>query len=111
LNIGRAWGSRHNQSKISAAPPRCRFNLDRSNFNRRRQRERLKPSRGTDLTRYIAPGGATDIGARNGGTSSELAAGATLALSPRTSLYGDIAKLWTTGATCGRRMGGMPALG
>ncbi|MGO4391386.1 autotransporter outer membrane beta-barrel domain-containing protein [Variovorax sp. M-6] len=54
-------------------------------------------SKGTDIARFIGPGGFADIGTRTGGTSTELAAGATLALSSTTSLYGELGKLWASG--------------
>ena len=54
-------------------------------------------SRGTDISRFIGPGGYADIATRTGGTSTELAAGATLALSAATSLYGELGKLWASG--------------
>ena len=54
-------------------------------------------SKGNDVTRFIGPAAYTDILTRTGGTSSELAAGATLVLSPTTSLYGELGKLWASG--------------
>jgi len=56
-----------------------------------------KRSSGTDITRFIGPAGSTDIASRTGGTSSELAAGATWALSQTTSLYGELGKMWDLG--------------
>ncbi|RZL92599.1 MAG: autotransporter domain-containing protein, partial [Variovorax sp.] len=53
--------------------------------------------KGTDVARFTGPAAYTDILTRTGGTSSELAAGATLALGPTTSLYGEIGKLWASG--------------
>ena len=52
---------------------------------------------GTDTARFIAPAGWTDIGTRTGGTSTELAAGATLAIGERTSLYAEAGKLFASG--------------
>ncbi|WP_159596650.1 autotransporter family protein [Hydrogenophaga sp. BPS33] len=51
-------------------------------------------SSGTDTTRFTGPAGFADVATNTGGVSSELAAGATLALSATTSLYGEIGKLW-----------------
>ena len=70
----------------SAGPlqPYARLNLYRS-------------SSGTDVTRFIGPAGYTDIATRTGGTSIELAAGATLRLTPGMSLYGEVGKLWASG--------------
>ncbi|RYF13207.1 MAG: autotransporter domain-containing protein, partial [Comamonadaceae bacterium] len=53
--------------------------------------------KGTDVARFTGPAAYADILTRTGGTSSELAAGATLALGPMTSLYGEIGKLWASG--------------
>ena len=39
----------------------------------------------------------TPIGTPIGGTSTELAAGFTLDVSPSTSLYGELGKLWASG--------------
>ncbi|MCW5671911.1 MAG: autotransporter outer membrane beta-barrel domain-containing protein [Hydrogenophaga sp.] len=47
-------------------------------------------SRGWDMTRFTGPAGATDVATGTGGASAELAAGATLALSAATSVYGEI---------------------
>ena len=49
---------------------------------------------GTDVARFVGPAGFADIATRTGGSSGELAAGATWQLSPSTSLYGEIGKLW-----------------
>src|SRR5690606_29398696 len=64
--------------------PYARLNLYRS-------------SNGTDVTRFIGPSGSTDIATRTGGTSTELAAGATLQLTPAMSVYGEVGKLWASG--------------
>lgn len=58
----------------------------------------FKRSSGDDITRFI--GGANniaDVTTRTGGTSGEMALGAIWQLSPRTSLYGELAKLWDLG--------------
>jgi len=56
-----------------------------------------KRSSGTDITRFIGPAGSTDIASSTGGTSSELALGATWQVSQGTSLYGELGKLWDLG--------------
>ncbi len=53
-----------------------------------------KRSNGTDITRFVGTGGGTDIRSRTGGTSSELTAGASWRVSARTSVYGELGKLW-----------------
>lgn len=65
--------------------PYARLNLYRS-------------SKGWDVTRFTGPAGTTDVASGTGGVSAELAAGATLALSAATSLYGEIG---TVGAASG----------
>lgn len=49
---------------------------------------------GTDAARFIGPAGFADIASRTGGSSGELAAGASWQLSRSTSLYGELGKLW-----------------
>jgi outer membrane autotransporter protein len=56
-----------------------------------------KTSSGTDIARFTNGAITTDIATRTGGTSTELAGGFTLALSPSTSLYGEVGKLWSSG--------------
>ena len=58
-----------------------------------------KSSNGTDVARFISPAAVTDITAPVGGTSTELAGGFTLALSQRTSVYGEVGKLWSSGGS------------
>ncbi len=55
-----------------------------------------RSTQGTDVTRFIGPGGFADVATGTGGTRTELAAGATLVLSARTSVYGEIGKLWAS---------------
>lgn len=52
-------------------------------------------SSGSDIASFIGPAGSTDIATRTGGASTELAAGATWRVTPRTSMYGEIGKLWS----------------
>ncbi|MBB4224724.1 autotransporter outer membrane beta-barrel domain-containing protein [Variovorax guangxiensis] len=52
---------------------------------------------GTDTARFIGPAAYTDIATRTGGTSTELAAGATLQLTQNASLYAELGKLWASG--------------
>ncbi|MDQ0586279.1 autotransporter outer membrane beta-barrel domain-containing protein [Variovorax paradoxus] len=56
-----------------------------------------KISSGTDIARFVNGATRTDIAAPTGGTSTELAGGFTLALGQRTSLYGEVGKLWSSG--------------
>ena len=53
-----------------------------------------KASGTDDVASFAAPAGVTDITAKGGYTSSELAAGASLQISPRTGIYGELGKLW-----------------
>lgn len=72
----------------------------------------LKRSSGDDITRFI--GGANnvaDVATRTGGTSGEMALGAIWQLSPRTSLYGELAKLWDLGGDARTRSGVSGSLG
>jgi transcriptional regulator with XRE-family HTH domain len=56
-----------------------------------------KTSSGADIARFVNGATTTDIAAPTGSTSTELAGGFTLALSPSTSLYGELGKLWASG--------------
>lgn len=49
------------------------------------------------MSSFIASGGRAAIASSTGGTLAELAAGATLALTPTFGLYGEIGKLWSAG--------------
>lgn len=49
---------------------------------------------GTDVARFFGAGSFTDIGTPTSYTSTELAAGLTLAVSPSTNVYGEVGKLW-----------------
>jgi|GEM_PF-1283115 len=69
---------------VARLQPYARFNLYRA-------------SGGHDVTSFMAPGGRTAIASSTGGTSAELAAGATLALTPTFALYGELGKLWSAG--------------
>ncbi len=53
---------------------------------------------GRDVTRFVSAAGSTDIVTRTGATSTEIAAGAVLQLSPTTSLYGELGTLLASGA-------------
>jgi outer membrane autotransporter protein len=57
-----------------------------------------RSSSGTDVTRFVGPAGFTDIATRTGGTSTELAAGATLQVTDSVSLYAEVGKLWGAGS-------------
>jgi outer membrane autotransporter protein len=67
-----------------------------------------RSSSGTDVTRFIGPAGFTDIATRTGGTSTELAAGATLRLTQNMSVYGELGKVWASGGET-RTKGGLNA--
>jgi outer membrane autotransporter protein len=69
---------------VARLQPYARFNLYRA-------------SGGHDVASFMAPGGRTAIASSTGGTSAELAAGATLALTPTFALYGELGKLWSAG--------------
>jgi outer membrane autotransporter protein len=56
-----------------------------------------KASNATDVASFAAPGGTTDIKAKGGYTATEMAAGASLQITPRTNLYGELGKLWANG--------------
>ena len=64
--------------------PYGRFNVYRS-------------SSGADIARFVNGATRTDIASSTGGTSTELAGGFTLALGNRTSVYGEVGKLWASG--------------
>ncbi|MEZ2297994.1 autotransporter outer membrane beta-barrel domain-containing protein [Variovorax sp. RCC_210] len=51
---------------------------------------------GSDVTRFVGPAAYTDIATATGGTSTELAGGATLHLTQSTSLYAELGKLWSS---------------
>jgi len=52
---------------------------------------------GKDTTTFVGPAGSTAIGTKIGYTSTELAAGFTLRLTPTTSVYGEVGKLFKVG--------------
>lgn len=54
-------------------------------------------AKGNDVARFVNPAAITPIGTPIGGTSTELAAGFTLDMSPSMSLYGELGKLWASG--------------
>jgi fibronectin-binding autotransporter adhesin len=56
-----------------------------------------RSSKGNDVARFVNPAAITPVGAPIGGTSTELAAGFTLAVSQRTSLYGELGKQRASG--------------
>jgi subtilase-type serine protease len=70
-----------------------------------------RTSSGTDVARFIGPAGWTDIGTRTGGTSTELAGGATLAIGERTSLYAEVGKLFAAGGNARVKSGINASLG
>ncbi|MDP9992880.1 outer membrane autotransporter protein [Variovorax boronicumulans] len=56
-----------------------------------------RSAKGNDVARFVNPAAITPVGAPIGGTSTELAAGFTLSVSQRTSLYGELGKQWASG--------------
>lgn len=60
---------------------------------------------GTDHARFSTGAGATSIDTRTGGTSTELAAGATLVVSPAVSVYGELGQLWASGGEARTKSG------
>ncbi|WP_436290343.1 autotransporter outer membrane beta-barrel domain-containing protein [Variovorax sp. LjRoot178] len=64
--------------------PYARLNMYRASF-------------GDDVVGFIGPAGTTAIASAAGYSAAEAAAGATLALTPATSLYGEIGHLWNIG--------------
>lgn len=59
-----------------------------------------RASGGNDTATFIGPSGSTAIVTQSGGASVGLAAGATWHISARTSIYGEVGKLWgTSGST------------
>ncbi|MEJ1162049.1 autotransporter outer membrane beta-barrel domain-containing protein, partial [Variovorax sp. CCNWLW186] len=69
---------------LGTLQPYGRFNVYRS-------------SSGADVARFVNGATRTDIASSTGGTSTELAGGFTLALGDRTSVYGEVGKLWASG--------------
>lgn len=51
----------------------------------------------TDVAQFATSSASTDIRAKGGSTSTELATGAQVQLTKRTSLYGEVGKLWANG--------------
>ena len=56
-----------------------------------------RASSGTDVASFIGPAASTPIASAAGYTSTELAAGMTLALSASTTLYGEIGQIYSAG--------------
>jgi outer membrane autotransporter protein len=52
---------------------------------------------GDDVATFIGPAGATAIASAGSYSAGEIAAGATLSLTPATSLYGELGHLWSIG--------------
>ena len=53
-------------------------------------------SSGTDTARFIGPAASTDIDSSTGGTSTELAVGATWQVTPLVTVYGEVGHLWAS---------------
>ncbi len=56
-----------------------------------------RASNTTDVASFITPAAVTDIKAQGGYTATELATGASLQINRRTSIYGELGKLWASG--------------
>ncbi|RDI10537.1 autotransporter-associated beta strand protein [Comamonas sp. AG1104] len=70
-----------------------------------------KASNTTDIASFAAPGGTTDIKAKGGYTATEMAAGASLQINPRTSVYGELGKLWANGGDSRVKSGVQASIG
>ena len=70
-----------------------------------------KASNTTDIASFAAQGGTTDIKAKGGYTATEMAAGASLQINPRTSVYGELGKLWANGGDSRVKSGVQASIG
>ena len=70
-----------------------------------------RASSGSDQTRFVGPAGSADIATQTGYSSTELAAGATLALSPAAVLYGEVGKLFSSGGEARVKSGVQASVG
>lgn len=66
-----------------------------------------RASAGTDTARFIGPAAFTDIGSQTGHTTTELAGGFTLALSPSASLFGEAGRLFAAGGANSKLKSGL----
>ncbi|MEJ8824587.1 autotransporter domain-containing protein [Variovorax humicola] len=78
--------------------PYARVNLYRANF-------------GDDVVSFNGPAGSSAIASANGYSAAEAAAGATLALTTATSLYGEIGHLWGIGGAATVKSSVLASLG
>lgn len=86
------------KGQLGRAQPYARVNIYRS-------------SNGSDVASFIGPAASTDIASSTGGTSTELAGGATLKLSDSTSMYGEVGKLWANGGDTRVKSGAQGSIG
>lgn len=70
-----------------------------------------KTSSTTDIASFVTPAATTDIKARGGYTATELAAGASLQINRRTSIYGELGKIWANGGDSRLKSGLQASLG
>jgi outer membrane autotransporter protein len=70
-----------------------------------------KASATSDVARFSTPAATTDIQAKGGYTSTALAAGATLQLNQRTSVYGELSQHWANGGDTRVKSGLQASLG
>lgn len=64
-----------------------------------------------DVARFIGPAASTDIRTKGGSTFTEVSGGASLQLNPRTSVYGQLGKLWASGGDSRIKSGVQASLG
>jgi len=65
----------------------------------------------SDIARFIGPAAATDIASGGRHAFSELAAGLTLTMSPNTSVYGELGRLWAGGGNAKQKSSAQGSLG
>ncbi|MDM0116921.1 autotransporter outer membrane beta-barrel domain-containing protein [Variovorax sp. J22R133] len=70
-----------------------------------------RASYGGDVVNFIGPAGSIPIESASGYSAAEVAAGATLALTPTSSLYGEIGHLWDIGGDASVRFSVQASLG
>ena len=71
----------------------------------------LRASGGSDQARFVGPAGSTNIAAQTGYSSTELAAGASMALSRNTVLFGELSKSFSSGGAARVQSGVQASLG
>lgn len=74
-------------------------------------RQWLLPHAASSKALFGKDGGTTDIQAKGGYTATEMAAGASLRINPRTSFYAELGKLWANGGDSRVRSGVQASIG